>query len=195
MTNKVAHMLAKSFNQVATPAVRFNFRGVGASAGAYDDGVGETGDALAVLDWAAKRWPQARLWLAGFSFGGAIAIRAAVERDVARLVTVAPAIGRVQVDAARLPTCPWLLVQGDQDELVNAEDIKRWATSASPGPELRMLSGAEHFFHGRLNELRDVVVDWLRQYRRGSSPRGPLANLANWRTGRNELAAFWPACQ
>lgn len=163
MTNKVAHMLARSFNEAGAPAVRFNFRGVGASAGVYDEGEGETDDALAALDYSSSRWPGAQLWLAGFSFGGAIAVRAASQRDVSRLVTVAPAIQRIAVDSARLPRCPWLLVQGDQDELVDPREVQQWAAALSPGPEVRMLPGVDHFFHGRLNALRDVVVEWLRQ--------------------------------
>ena len=114
MTNKVVHILAKAFGERGVPAVRFNFRGVGASAGAYDEGEGETQDALAVMDWALQRLPGAALWAAGFSFGGAIAVRAAVARDAKRLVTVAPAVHRFAVDGAQLPRCPWLLVQGDQ---------------------------------------------------------------------------------
>jgi uncharacterized protein len=163
MTNKVVHMLAKSFNECGALAVRFNYRGVGASAGAYDDGNGETADALAVIDWAMHRWPDASLWLGGFSFGGAVAIRAAIARAPAALVTVAPAVRRVSVSTAQLPTCPWLLVQGDRDELVDAQDIQRWASALSSPPQLRLLAGVDHFFHGRLNELRDVVTQWVGQ--------------------------------
>ncbi len=163
MTNKVVHVLAKAFNAAGVPAVRFNFRGVGASAGAFDDGNGETHDAIAVLDWAAQRWPGTDLWLGGFSFGGAIAIRAAVARDLQRLITVAPAIRRVSVDVNSLPKCPWLIVQGDRDELVDAADIQRWAESLPAPPRLVLLNGVEHFFHGRLNDLRQVVVSWLEE--------------------------------
>jgi alpha/beta superfamily hydrolase len=165
MTNKVVHTLAKAFNDVGAPAVRFNYRGVGASAGTYDDGNGETHDAQAVLDWAAQRWPGAQLWLGGFSFGGAVAIRAAAASSqgsrVARLVTVAPAIRRVSVDPTTLPQCPWLIVQGDRDELVDPADIQQWAQALAVQPRLAMLSGVEHFFHGRLNDLRTTVVGWL----------------------------------
>lgn len=160
MTNKVVHMLAKSCNELGVPAVRFNYRGVGASAGAYDEGNGETDDAVAVLDWAGQRWPQAELWLGGFSFGGAVAIRAAVRRDVRRLITVAPAIKRVAVDDANLPRCPWLLVQGDSDELVDCAGLRNWVNSLRAPPQFTVLAGVDHFFHGRLNELRDAVLQW-----------------------------------
>lgn len=165
MTNKVVHTLAKAFNDVGAPTVRFNYRGVGASAGVYDDGNGETQDALAVLDWAAQRWPGTPLWLGGFSFGGSVAIRASVASsqasNITRLVTVAPAIRRVSVDSSTLPQCPWLIVQGDRDELVDPADIQQWVQGLPVTPRLSMLSGGEHFFHGRLNDLRTVVVEWL----------------------------------
>lgn len=160
MTNKVVHTLAKAFNELGLPAVRFNYRGVGASAGAYDEGNGETDDAVRVLDWARGRWPQAELWLAGFSFGGAVAIRAATRRDVRRLVTVAPAVQRVAVDTATLPQCPWLLIQGDADELVDCAEVQQWAGALRTPPQLAVLPGVDHFFHGKLNVLRDQVTRW-----------------------------------
>lgn len=163
MTNKVVHMLAKASNDLGLTALRFNYRGVGASEGSYDDGNGETDDAVAALDWARARWPNAQLWLGGFSFGGAVAIRAALRRDVERLITVAPAVRRVAVDTSALPTCPWLLVQGEQDELVDVEDIRQWAAQLATPPELVVLPGVDHFFHGRMNELRQVVLDWVRR--------------------------------
>jgi uncharacterized protein len=162
MTNKVVHMLAKACNDLGVAAIRFNYRGVGASEGAYDDGRGETLDTLAVIRWAQTRSPGARLWLGGFSFGGTIALKAAAQTQPERIVTVAPAIQRVDVSRVALPSCPWLLVQGDQDELVNAQQVQAWAATLTPAPELAVLPGVDHFFHGRLNELREVVVRWVR---------------------------------
>lgn len=165
MTNKVVHVLSKAFNEVGAPAVRFNYRGVGASTGTYDDGNGETQDAVAAMEWVAQRWPGAQLWLGGFSFGGAVAIRAAVASprasEIARLVTVAPAIRRVSVDSNQLPQCPWLIVQGNRDELVDPADIQQWAQGLPVQPRVSMLDGVEHFFHGRLGDLREVVASWL----------------------------------
>ena len=163
MTNKVVHVLAKACNEAGAIAIRFNFRGVGASEGTYDEGDGETQDALSVLAWATQRWPGAQLWLGGFSFGGAVAIRAAATASlVRRLMTVAPAIRRVSISPATQPAMPWLIVQGDQDELVDAADIQRWAAELSARPQVVMLPGVDHFFHGRLNDLRDAVLRWLR---------------------------------
>jgi alpha/beta superfamily hydrolase len=163
MTNKVAHMLAKSFNAVGIPAVRFNFRGVGKSSGAYADGIGETDDALAVVEWARSRWPGASASIAGFSFGGAVAIRAAAASEPARLITVAPAVDRVHVPVDRLPRCPWLVIQGNQDEVVAPSAVRDWIEQLPNPPELALLPGVGHYFHGTLNQLKQVVVDWLSQ--------------------------------
>jgi alpha/beta superfamily hydrolase len=164
MTNKVAHTLARTFNDVGAVAVRFNFRGVGRSAGAHDDGQGETDDVIAMVQWAGSRWPDADIWLAGFSFGAAMALRASLlvtpAQRVMRLVTVAPAL-RWLAQAHTAPSCPWLIVQGDRDELVDAQAVQQWAASLPRSPHVAILPGAEHFFHGRLNELRDAVHTWL----------------------------------
>lgn len=161
MTNKVVHTLARACNELGVPTVRFNYRGVGNSEGSYDDGIGETDDALAVIDWARARWPDTPLWLAGFSFGGGVALRASVRTSTARLITVAPAAARATAPQV-LPDCPWLLVQGDADEVIPAAMVLAWAKSLSVVPDIRVLEGAGHFFHGRLMELREVVRDWLK---------------------------------
>ena len=160
--NKVVHTLARALNQLGMPAVRFNFRGVGASAGDFDHGKGETADALAVLDWARQRWPDREQVLAGFSFGAGVALRASAQLPLARLITVAPAIGRIALDGFVQPQCPWLVVIGSQDELVDCDELIDWLNTLGPGLELSVINGAEHFFHGRLNELRDIIVDWIK---------------------------------
>jgi len=161
MHNKVAHTLARSFVRMRFAALRFNFRGTEKSDGRFDEGVGELDDALAAIDWMRSRQPDRMLWLAGFSFGAAISIRAAVEIDVAGLISVAPAVSRFASGLSRQPQCPWLIVQGDEDELVSVDETIDWMNSLQPGPELLILPGAEHFFHGRLNDLREAVSDFV----------------------------------
>lgn len=161
MQNKVVHTVARAMQELGVPTVRFNFRGVGGSAGSYDGGVGELEDALAVCDWVLGRWSGAALWLAGFSFGAAVALQAATRVGARALVTVAPPVGRIIVTPVAQPACPWLIVQGDQDELVDAATVRRWAGEFTPRPCLAMLAGAEHFFHGRLAELRATVLEFL----------------------------------
>ena len=167
MQNKVVHTLARAMQELGVPTVRFNFRGVGDSAGAYDGGVGELDDALAVCAWARRRWNCDALWLAGFSFGSAVALQAAQVVAPRALVTVAPPVGRIIVAPVERPECPWLIVQGDHDELVNVAEVRRWAAGYVPSPQLAVLEGAEHFFHGRLGELRGAVSGFLSGARAG----------------------------
>jgi uncharacterized protein len=162
LDNKVVWTLARVFQQLGAPTIRFNFRGVGASAGSYDEGRGETADALAAIACGRQRWPHAALWLAGFSFGGVIALRAAAAARPARLVTVAPGINKLDASAAAAPACPWLIVQGDADDVVPPAAVLGWARMLSPAPSIRVLTGAGHFFHGRISELRTTVLDYMR---------------------------------
>jgi hypothetical protein len=161
LDNKIVYTLARAFVELGVPSIRFNFRGVGGSAGQYDEGRGETADALAVVAYGRERWPGTSLWLAGFSFGGAVAVRAAAQSSPEKLVTVAPGITRVAMDGAASPACPWLIVQGDADDVIEPTAVRDWANQQSPAPTLRLLTGAGHFFHGRLHELRQVVLDFL----------------------------------
>jgi len=160
MTNKVLYTLARAMHEHRVPTLRFNYRGVGGSEGQYDDGVGETDDALAAIDWMRARWPNAGLWLAGFSFGGGVALRASVRTDTARLVTIAPAAAR-QPAPAQLPTCPWLVVQGSADDVIPARMVLDWLLTLPINPDAELIEGAGHFFHGQLNELRQIVSKWL----------------------------------
>lgn len=161
MQNKVVHTLARAMQELGVPTVRFNFRGVGGSDGAYDGGVGELDDALAVCAWARRRWQCETLWLAGFSFGSAVALQAAPIVQPRAVLTVAPPVGRIIVTPLERPACPWLVVQGDHDELVDVAQVRKWVGDFAPPPRLEVLEGAEHFFHGRLGELRAAVIEFL----------------------------------
>ncbi len=163
MHNKVVHTLARAFQKLGFAALRFNYRGVGASVGSYADGVGETDDALAVTAWAAARYAQLPLVLAGFSFGGAVAFNAAAILTPALLITVAPAVDRVVAVAGVRPRCPWLIVQGSADEIVAAGRVQDWAAGFVPAPEMALLPGVGHFFHGALNELSDAAVSFAKK--------------------------------
>jgi uncharacterized protein len=166
LDNKVVTTLARCANELGVPGIRFNYRGVGESAGSFDEGRGETLDALAVIEYGKRRWPKASLWLGGFSFGGRVALRASIATNVGpagRLVTVAPAFtgyyaspGEVQA-----PGCPWLVVQGDADEVISAAEVIDWAGRIKPSPTLVVLPGVGHYFHGNLGALRAAVVPFL----------------------------------
>jgi alpha/beta superfamily hydrolase len=162
MQNKVVHTLARACQEYGLATLRFNFRGVGASAGSYDEGRGEIEDALAVVAWGHERWPDAPLTLAGFSFGAMVALGAAARSTPSTLITVAPAVSRPEFGHVVKPACPWLIVQGDRDELVDIRDVRAFAERFDPPPILAVMPGAEHFFHGRLTPLRDQVLAFLK---------------------------------
>jgi alpha/beta superfamily hydrolase len=157
MQNKVVHTTARAMQERGFATLRFNFRGVGASQGSFDDGRGETDDALAVIDAALARWPGSRLTLAGFSFGSFVAYCAAGRRPAVRLYTIAPPVGRFDFERFPVPAVPWIVIQGDHDELVDHRRVLEWTRQLSPPPVVEILAGAEHFFHGRLHELKDRV--------------------------------------
>ncbi len=161
MHNKVAHTLARAFVHRDFAALRFNFRGTGESEGEYDEGHGELLDALAAVQWMCERDPDLPLWLGGFSFGAAIAIRAATETKPEGLISVAPAASRFAADMDSQPNCPWLIVHGDQDELIDIDESVEWVNQLNPGPELTVFPDTTHFFHGKLVLLRQVVEDFV----------------------------------
>jgi len=156
MTNKVVYTLARGFVALGAAALRFNFRGVGASQGAHDAGVGEIEDAIAAAACLRARWPECPLYLGGFSFGAAVAVRAAATIRPSGLVTVALPFERLGVGATA-PDLPWLLLHGSEDELIGLDALIEWLNQQPPGPELEVVAGADHFFHGKLSELRADV--------------------------------------
>jgi len=161
LQNKVVHTLARSFLGLGFAVLRFNFRGVGKSAGAFDDGKGELEDVLAAVAWTRTEYPDVPLWIAGFSFGAAMAIRAAVATAPAGLISIAPAVARFADHLDPQPDCPWLIIQGDQDELVAIEETVSWVNELEPGPELEVFTDTEHFFHGKLTRLRNAVEEFV----------------------------------
>jgi hypothetical protein len=157
MRNKVIHMTARALQESGMATLRFNFRGVERSEGVFDEGRGETDDAMAACDYAQRLWPQATLSLAGFSFGAYVAYQVAARRSIDRLVMIAPPVQRFDFAVSPPPSVPWTVIQGDQDELVDHQQVLLWAQELRPAPIVRLIHGAEHFFHGRLQELKDAI--------------------------------------
>ncbi|HLD16249.1 MAG TPA: alpha/beta fold hydrolase [Coxiellaceae bacterium] len=156
MYNKVVTTIARAFNALGVATVRFNYRGVGKSEGQYGDTVGEIADTLAVLRWAKHELPDCDVWLAGFSFGTFIAARAATQWPTKQLVSIAPTVDRH--DFASLPPvhCPWLVVQGEIDEVIDPQAVFEWAKQAPV--KLITMPQTGHFFHGKLMELKEILV-------------------------------------
>lgn len=163
MQNKVVHILAKSLTASNRTVVRFNFRGVGVSMGEYDEGAGETDDALAVLDWLASNQTGLPMILAGFSFGSYVALQAAAQVEPAALITVAPPVRMFNFENLPSIACPWLLIQGDEDEVVGATSVINWVRTIENPPQLEIIRDASHFFHGKLLDLRSICDDFLKK--------------------------------
>lgn len=157
MHNKIVTTLAKMYQGMGASTVRFNFRGVMRSEGTFDEGKGELEDLLAVVDWVLQQHPQQEIWLAGFSFGGFIAAKAATRIPAKKLVTVAPPVQHTAMQ--RLPAihCRWVLAQGELDDVVPPQDVLTWAESRDPKPIILRFPEAGHYFHGLLGELRSRV--------------------------------------
>ncbi len=164
MRNKVVTMLERALRESGLATVRFNFRGTGASEGAFDDGDGETGDLVAVAEWVRKKRPHDVLWLAGFSFGSYIALRCARSLDADALVTVAPPVDRYDVDELAMPTCHWVVVQGEDDEVVAPQAVFDWIETLDPKPSVVRMPETGHFFHRRLMDLRGAVKNAVRNW-------------------------------
>lgn len=161
MHNKVIYTLARCFNSMGLATVRFNFRGVGLSQGEYDQGNGESDDLLTILNWLKESCPESDVWLAGFSFGAYIAARIAKSWPAKQLICVAPPIENFPFKELPPFPCPWILVQGDHDEVVSPAAVFAWVNSLEHPPEVIKIQGASHFFHGKLIELRDCLTTTL----------------------------------
>jgi len=162
MLNKVVHTLARAMNDLGMPALRFNFRGVGASEGSYADGHGEVEDVYAVAGYVRDRWPAASVWLAGFSFGAVVSARAAEKVQPAQLVSIAPAVNLLGRELRSVPAMPWLIVQGDADDVVPESEVTQWVQGLEPAPDYVVMPGVGHFFHGHLVDLRSLLASRLR---------------------------------
>ena len=169
MDNKVTHTLARAMVECGAPAFRFNFRGVGASAGEFDHGRGEADDLAAVVEEGRRRFPGAGLWLGGFSFGAFVSLRAARQVSPLKLIAIAPPVVGYELGDVENPDCDWMLAQGDADDVVPPDAVLSWAAAQPRQPRLHVLAGAGHFFHGKLHELKPLVLEFLGGVRQGKS--------------------------
>jgi len=175
MDNKVVTTVARAFSEAGAATLRFNFRGVGATEGAHDEGRGETDDMVRVIEHARESHPGLPLALAGFSFGGAVATRASGRVEFAQLVLVAPGFRRITGEGmgtapdpddrelgapGRHDTHNTVIVHGDRDETVPLSDSLAWA--AVREVPVIVVPGGEHFFHRKLHVLREIVLRWVR---------------------------------
>ncbi|HVI78730.1 MAG TPA: alpha/beta fold hydrolase [Candidatus Acidoferrum sp.] len=170
--NKVVFHTMKALNSFAFPVLRFNFRGTGLSQGEHDHGVGEVEDVRAALDWLDREF-HLPLIFAGFSFGAAIGLRAAYNDDRVRAligagVPVAPVTAEGEepraytFDFLRECAKPKLFLSGARDQFGPRAKLQALVDSVPEPKKLVVIGGADHFFEGRLRELREAIEAWVR---------------------------------
>ncbi len=164
MHNKVVTMTARALRELGAATVRFNFRGTGASEGTFDEGMGEVEDLKAVAGWVRAQRPGDALWLAGFSFGAYVALCAAEALQPGLLISIAPPAGRWDFERIAAPTMPWLVIQGEADEVVDPEAVYAWLDRLDAGAQLVRMPDTSHFFHRKLMDLRGAIKHGVKPY-------------------------------
>jgi len=161
--NKVVHRTSSVLHGLGAAVLRFNFRGVGKSEGTHDRGVGELEDARAALGWLRERYPEARRWVAGFSFGSWVASRlAASEPDAERLIMIAPPVHTQTFEEMAASPVPKLVVQGTADEVCRPENLARVYPGWAEPKRLMKVEGASHFFDKHLADLAKAILEGIR---------------------------------
>lgn len=158
MHNKVVFRISRAFQDAGFAVLRFNFRGTGRSEGEHDQGRGEQDDLKAAIEFVERKYQGAEVWLAGFSFGSVVMLRAAACEDRVRAI-IAVGVPVTRVDVGEIPRCnkPKLFVQGSRDEFGSIVDLERMFSAIDEPKQLKIIEGADHFFEERLTELSDAV--------------------------------------
>lgn len=170
MHTKVVFRSAKALARIGCAVLRFNFRGVGASPGAFDGGPGEMDDFRAALDFMAARYPGRPLWAAGMSFGAWVALEVGAEDPrVALLLGIAPPVDRYDFSAVRRSPKPKFLIHGEADDLVPIQSVWRFYGALEEPKELVVIDAADHLFDGKVSDVADAIEDLLGDY----EPAGP----------------------
>lgn len=163
MDHKIPYTLAATALKSGLHALRFNFRGAGRSEGVHNQGRGETEDTLFLAQWMRELLPGARMILAGFSFGAYVSLKAAVRAQPDLQVSIAPPFRKYFGDAPmpERPPCPWLVVHGVDDEIVDYGETMADLAHYAPSPEIVSPDGVGHFFHGRQFEISNAMRDFM----------------------------------
>lgn len=161
MNNKVVTTLARAFRELGIPSLRFNFRGVGQSEGIYDSGLGESEDMLLLVQEWRKVHPEMKLIFAGFSFGSYVAYRAAAQSESHLLITVAPPVHHFDYQEFDPRPSPWVILQGDEDEVVLPQLVFDFAMIEKPEIPVIRFPKTSHFFHGKLLELKAKLKEYM----------------------------------
>lgn len=163
MHNKVVHRVDRALFSLGVASLRFNFRGVGASAGRYDQGYGERDDAIVARDSMAERYPGKPIIMAGFSFGSDKALNAAWGDDrVVGVILLGTSEAAIEDRDPTDVSQPFLLIHGSNDEIVPIGPAQAWAERLAPPSKLAAIDGADHFFMHHLDQVEALVTEAAR---------------------------------
>jgi uncharacterized protein len=165
MHTKVVFQGAKALTRIGCAVLRFNFRGVGRSAGAWDEGRGEMDDYRAAIDFMAAQYPDLELWAVGFSFGSYIAMTVGADDDrICTLVGIAPPVDRYEFASVKLTAKPKFIIHGERDELIALKTVREFYARLQEPKELVEIDRANHLFDGQASEVGDALEDLLSDY-------------------------------
>jgi hypothetical protein len=172
MHNKVVYRAAKAALMSGLPTLRFNFRGVGKSVGTFDGGVGEREDVRAALDYLSTAFPGLPVCLMGFSFGAWVGLAAgAADSRVSTLVGLGMPVGPANFNFLREVRKPKLILQGTHDEFGPRAQVAEWFDTLAEPKQIHWVEGADHFFTGKLDEVQEVLREFLSPLRRGGAEK------------------------
>jgi hypothetical protein len=165
MHTKVVFQSAKALSRIGCVVLRFNFRGVGRSSGAWDDGYGEIDDYRAAVDFLASQYPDLEMWAAGFSFGSYIAMTSGADDDrICALIGIAPPVDRYEFASVKLSAKPKFIVHGERDELIPLRTVREFYARLHEPKELVEIDRANHLFDGQASEVGDALEDLLADF-------------------------------
>jgi alpha/beta superfamily hydrolase len=162
MHNKVVFRAAAALNDAGLMVLRINFRGVGQSSGEHDDGRGERDDVRVGLDYLAENYSGQEITLCGFSFGARVGLEVGVaDQRVRRLISIGTPVDKYDFDFLEESRKPILFVHGELDEYGNVERLRELVAKIKAPVELKVIKGAGHFFDEHLDELKQVITEWV----------------------------------
>jgi uncharacterized protein len=165
MHTKALYQAAKAMPRIGVAALRFNFRGVGRSAGTFDAGPGEQEDFKAAIAFVSERFPDLPIWAAGMSFGSWIAMTTgAQDARVSLLLGIAPPVDRYDFDVLRTCTLPKFIIHGEEDELISIKDIRKFYSQIPEPKELVTIEFANHLFEGKTSMVGEAVEGLLADF-------------------------------
>ena len=165
MHTKVVFQSAKALTRIGCVVLRFNFRGVGLSAGTWDEGRGEQDDFKAAVASAASEYPSLEVWAAGFSFGAFIAATVGADDDrVCTLIAIAPPVDRYDFARVTASTKPKFIIHGERDELIPLKSVRQFYAQLQEPRELIVIDRANHLFDGQAGEVGDALADLLEDF-------------------------------